>query len=155
MISSRLLLTYEKGRDGLFKSFKCLTKELTHKNLQKNKFVIIEVRFYHERGLSNGRYLLQPSESFPHFCVQNLDHACTKYAILVVKMDIQYLYLCIKIPIEHLDLWCSEQADFWKNMLKVLTIGSSCQSYVQLDRVPVSVSEWLLGSFVLILRRAP
>ena len=35
MISSRLLLTYEKGRDGLFKSFKCLTKELTHKHLQK------------------------------------------------------------------------------------------------------------------------
>ena len=35
MISSRLQLTYEKGRDGLFKSFKCLTKELTHKHLQK------------------------------------------------------------------------------------------------------------------------
>ena len=36
MISSRLLLTYEKGRDGLFKSFKCLTKEFTHKHLQKS-----------------------------------------------------------------------------------------------------------------------
>ena len=58
MISSRLLLTYDKGRDGLFKSFKCLTKEFTHKHLQKKVFVIIEVRFYYERGLSNGCYLL-------------------------------------------------------------------------------------------------
>lgn len=58
------------------------------KKFAKKKFVIIEVRFYYERGLSNGRYLLWPSESFPHFFVQNLDHACTKYAILVVEMDI-------------------------------------------------------------------
>ena len=48
----------KKERDGLFKSFKCLTKELTHKHLQKKVFVIIEVRFCYERGLSNGRYLL-------------------------------------------------------------------------------------------------
>ena len=56
--------------------------------------------------------------------------------------------------------WVVKREDFSETQNKLLLQSGMKNVWTlaldqELDRVPVSVSEWLLGSFVLILRRAP